>query len=145
MGADEDARTIPQKELRLLAGRTANQLNNVAARYGVRCSGRQIDLGDLLRDLFDLVSKWGPRITALDAADPVNEGRRLDNERKAMELAHRRGELVDRAAFMQLLAGVAADSRATLDALERRFGPDATRIVNRAIDRAKRRLEDRTE
>lgn len=152
-------KSVPKKLYCQITGRQPKVVNEQADRYGVPLRGDTIDVGNVLEWLHDFLAKHGRTILAQSPDDLLLEGasqqlkdayvREQIKEKAAkaklaeLDLAQRSGELVLAAEIHDHLTRFASILRRTGEALQRRFGPDAQRILDKGLDDCDREIEAR--
>jgi len=147
-------RSIPKKHYRELSGRSAKVLLDQARRYGIPLAGRTLDLAKILTAFHDLLAA-NKHILAGQNEDPLLAGasqslrdaytRQQIREKDAkatlaeLEVAERRGQLVDREAFRATMGPFFGILRDADHRLQREFGPRAHEIYIEALDEATER------
>jgi len=150
-------RSVPKKVYCQLTGRQPRTVNDQADKYGVPLRGDSVDLGAVVEWLHDFLAKHGRAIRSQSPDDLLLEGasqelkdeyiRQQIVEKRAkarlaeLDLAQRAGELVTAASIHELLTRFASILRRKGEALQRRFGPDAQRIMDEGLDDCDRELD----
>lgn len=142
--AAEAYRAVPKKLWREWSGRQTKILNEQAERYGLPLGEATIDLAKLAPALHDFLAANATRLAAEDAsgeASPALERKRLaDAQMRELDLAVRRGELVELDDIHHFLSDVAALFRSAGERLGRQVSGDAQAIVEEALVAFQRRL-----
>jgi hypothetical protein len=143
--------TCPKGVFTELTGKRPKVVNDLGTRYGLTVRGKTVDLGVVLTQLFDLLTRLSRNpLKALDALGfPVDDdslamaggdGPSLERWRAAkaelaeMEVQERRGNLIPRAIVHQSFAIEASLHRTCGAQLQKQFGPEAHDIFNEMLD-----------
>ena len=155
-GFEVVCRVIPKKWIAAAAGRQHKTLNEAAIRYGTPVGGKTVDLGELVRWIFDFLAGNARKLAAVNGEDPMSgevtpalerwRGAKADREEFFRDRDF--GEWVARDDVHEGLALFASILRRAGERLERECGPRAHDILDKALTEAAdtlRRRFDETE
>jgi len=133
-----------------LSSRGQKIVDEQAVRYDIPIDGAKIDLYQVLKRFHDILAQWGPTIRELEG----EEGSlRMEKLRKEIELLERRSksidldiknkqdEFIDRNTLRVRMEWLANKLRSVSERLGKRFGPDAQRLLNTALEQIEGELE----
>lgn len=130
-------RTVPQKTYREMAGRQTKVLQEQAARYGLPCAGKTIDLVALVRAVHDFLAANAKRLAAADElgrGSPALERFREEQAAKArLERERLEGRLMAREVAHERLTYLATLLRACGERLERQCGATARELLDQTL------------
>ena len=132
--------TVPKKHYTTLSGRDTRTLHSHADLYGLPLRGKTIDLASVLKAIHDLLAKEGHKLRAREST-----AKDRDDELKAVErevrIRKQLGQLVEIEKVKTSLGVIASIYRQVGDGLGRKYGSEAQKFMNEAIDRAEKELE----
>ena len=130
-----------------MSGRQTKVINDQAARYGIPFGGASIDLPSVVKALHDFLAENAQRLARDDDAmlvggsSPALERYREERAQLArLDRLEREGKLLPRDEVREVLGRIASILRDAGDALQRRFGTDASDILHEALDDSQREI-----
>ena len=138
----------------MIGGRQRKVLQDLKALYGIPCTGRIIDVGACLLALHNFIAEYGHKVVKGEADDSdliIGSGNSPSQERfrsiKAdmaqIDLETKRGNIVSREDVRMGLGVLSGVLRDTAEQLEREFGEEAYRIMQKAFDEVERTIKER--
>lgn len=133
-------RAVPQRIVgQMCGGRQTVHLQRVADRWGFPLDGKTVDLFAVLARLWEFLKRYGPMLSALmeDTGDGDENAlgvrylrakiakTEADAEAARLRVAHKAGQLCDRAMVHEGFALLANRVQKTCDLAQRRWGQDA--------------------
>jgi len=144
--------TVPKKHYLEMSGRPATIVNAQAALHGIPIGKAKIDLGAVIRWMHDFLAKHKNVIRAAAGDDPLMVGsdspgleryRQARAEIAEFDAAERRGIMLRKADVLEAM-GLAGDVLRQAGArLQKKFGPDALRIMHQGLDDFERLVKER--
>lgn len=152
----EYLRTTSKRQYMAMSGRSARVLIDQARRYGLPYPTEQrapVDLTAVIRWVHDFLAANAQRLSAPETDDPMLAGasspaleryRLARAQREELELAARRGELVDVDELLTWYeAEVAVPIRRSLEALQKHHSQAAADVVLRGLEAAEQSVTRR--
>lgn len=142
-------RAVPKKMWRQWSCRQDKVLNEQAARYGIPIGGATINVQEVAFWLHNFLAERSRQLAGDDPDDPDSGSASLERMRLAKarmeELRYERelGTWLPRKTVHDAHARIAAVLRVAGDALRRQFGAAAQKILNDALEDAKREVDRR--
>ena len=139
--------SIPKKHWVQMSGRQPRTLNEQATTYGIPFGGRVVDLPSVVRALHDFLAANAQKLAAGEAA---GNGRETPDQRRhraaaadllELQLAERRGQLLERGRAHEMLGRIAGILRAAGETLRRQHGCEAHTVFEEALDDAEHEIQ----
>lgn len=127
-------RKCPLVEFRNLAGLTRPQCDRLSLQRGLRLSGAHLDLTALLPSLFEAMLESDDVEAAAGDSPALERLRGYKADMAELELAQKRGRLVDVMEIREKLSAIAAIIRGSGEAMERAGGPAVGAAFSAMID-----------
>ncbi len=136
--------SIPKKHWRQMSGRQAKVINEQAARHDLPLGGPKIDLPEFVRAFHDFLAKHAQKLTQEDDSllpsaqgSPALERYREERAKLAkLDRLERERKLLPRLEVRRNLTIIARIIRGAGERLTKRFGNEASAILNDALDDA---------
>lgn len=156
--------SVPKGVYEEMSGRQNKTLNEQADAYGVPVAGSVVDVTAVVRWIHDLFGKHGQKLVPLigvrakpgmDFDDPLMNGpvsedgdgelwlaryREKKTRLAELELQQKEGTLVAKAEIREVLDRSAGVISRLIEDLERKFGPDAADLAEKAFDGLQREI-----
>jgi hypothetical protein len=143
--------SIPKKHYVQMSGRQHKILDDQASRYGIPIRGESIDLARVLTWLHDFLAENGPlllrsvgteQLLSGDVQDsPALEKLREETYKlKRLERLEKERNLLRRDQIHEGFSLISGVLRAAGDQLQKKFGPDALEVLNRAMEQAEQEI-----
>lgn len=142
-------KSIPQKHVLEMTGRTLHSLKNVHEQYGWKIHHKTTDLPELLTQILDWLAKNGRKVLAVDrnseaddmlvsdAASPALERYRDERAKLAkLEREEREGRLIPRDLMQETLNQYSQVLASAFERLQHTYGPEITQELTEAINEA---------
>lgn len=138
--------TIPKKHWQTMSGRQTKVLNEQAVRYGLPFGGRTIDLPAVVRSLHNFLAANAVKLAGNDESgnrETVDQRRHRAAAADLLELqvAERRGKVVDRDQAHEMLGRIAGVLRAAGETLRRLYGREVHAVLDEALNDAEHEIQ----
>ncbi len=142
---------IPKKDWIKMSGRQHRTINEQAITTGIPFDAKTINLPDVVRAIHDYFAKNKYKLAGADDDDPLLAGtnspqlekyRKVKTDLLKLQLGEAQKRLLRRDLVHHGLVRIASLLRASGETLQRKFGPDAADILNKALDNADREILD---